>query len=346
MSDNLKVLVGISAGVDSAYTLSYLKNAGYDVSAAYLIMTDDGSDITKAKKVADEAGVQFFSVDCRKEFRDFVVADFINEYKIGRTPNPCVVCNRFVKIEKLVEFALSNGFDKVATGHYADVRFENGLYSVYRSHDSKKDQSYMLWRLTQFQLSKLLLPLSKIEKSDVRVKAQELNLSSANTKDSLDICFIPDGDYAKFLTTNGISDVPGRFVSASGKFLGKSKGIINYTVGQRRGLGLAMDKSVYVTRIDAETNMVTVDYEDGIYSECFTVSNTNFIGIENADSLNQDDIFVKIRYAATPQKCSVIRHGDIYEIQSYDKPFRAVTPGQSAVFYNGDGKLLFGGYIN
>ncbi len=346
MEQKLKVLVGVSGGVDSAYTLSLLKADGYDVTAAFLIMNNSNSDSSSAKKTAAEVGADFVLIDKRKEFEETVISDFVNEYALGRTPNPCVVCNRLVKIKALVDYAATNGFDKVATGHYARICFNNqsGRFELFTAKDNKKDQSYMLWRLTQDMLSKLIFPLADIDKSNVRSSSSKAGLSSADKKDSLDICFVPDGNYAKLLESYGVGLESGTFVHADGRILGKSESITHYTVGQRRGLGLAMDRSVFVTKLDSENNVVTVDYEEGIYKKTFTADRLNFVSAASEEALKNERVFVKIRYAAKPAECSVDFSDGVCSVTAKDR-FRAVTPGQSAVFYDSDGRLLFGGYI-
>jgi tRNA-specific 2-thiouridylase len=233
----------------------------------------------------------------------------------------------------------------MATGHYAKLYYDanNKRYGIGVADDITKDQSYMLWMLGQDVLSRLLLPLGTVNKSELRESAQFAGLSSARSKDSTDICFIPDKDHAKWLEENGVSDLPfGTFIHADGRLLGTSKPIYNYTVGQRRGLGLAMDRSVYVVGVNAAYATVTVDYEEGLYKNSFKVRDLNFIGISGPDELTVP-IYVKIRYKAKMQSCSVTFDGDICNVCG--DAFKAVAPGQSAVFYDEDGHILFGGII-
>lgn len=340
MKNKEKVLVGISGGVDSSVALKLLKDTGYEVEAAYLIMNDVSENCKKAENCAKQQNVPCHIIDCRSDFENAVISDFISEYKRGRTPNPCVVCNRSVKFKALYRFAKENGFDKIATGHYAKLIYDEKTQKHYikRSDDAKKDQSYMLWQLSQEILSMLILPLEKLHKEDVRKIAAENGLISANDKDSLDICFIPDGNIENFMKSKNVPDISGSFVHKDGRFLGSCDNIIKYTVGQRRGLGLAMDRSVFVTDIDVCKAAVTVDYEEGLFSDTFTISDVS-------DDYSGDRLYVKIRYAAPPVLCEITKAGNKYTVHTEEK-IRAVTPGQSAVFYDKDGVLRLGGYID
>lgn len=337
MLSNKKVLVGISGGVDSSYVLSLLKREGNEVVGAYLIMKDSDLDCNEPKKTADEVGVPYISIDCRDDFKRIVVGNFIKEYSLGRTPNPCIICNREIKLQYLYKYAVANGFDKIATGHYCKV--ENG--NIYVADDLTKDQSYMLWSLTERQRDMLICPLGSKTKQEIRDESKKIGLSNHNKKDSLDICFVPNGDYASFLVSQGVDLPNARFVHRDGRDLGPAKSIISYTVGQRRGLGLSMDRSVYVTKLCPISNTVTVDYEEGIYSNRFKISAMNY----HSGDFDIDDIYVKIRYSAKPVKCSIQKINETRADITTQDPCKAVTPGQSAVFYDSKGKLLFGGFI-
>lgn len=342
-----KIIVGISGGVDSAYTLYSLKKAGHEVIAVYLNMLGREDDEDRARKCADETGSQFVSVDCKELFNKRVKEYFKSEYTDGRTPNPCVICNKEVKIKLLYDLLCELNADYIATGHYAKICRDETTerYCIGVSDDITKDQSYMLWMLDQSVLSKLLLPLGTVIKSELREDAGNVGLSSAETKDSTDICFIPDADHAKWLEQNGVIMPLGRFMHADGRFLGTSKPIYNYTIGQRRGLGLAMDKSVYVTRIDSNDSVVTVDYQDGLFVRQFKADNLNFVKMERPCDIPAD-IYVKIRYRSKMQKCKVDFNGVICTVNADEgEKFKAVAPGQSAVFYDKDGHILFGGLI-
>ncbi len=342
-----KIIVGISGGVDSAYTLYLLKQEGHEVIAVYLNTLGNHEDEDRARKCAEEMDTRFVSVDCKNLFSEKVKEYFKNEYVIGRTPNPCVVCNKEVKIKLLYDLLKDFDADFIATGHYAKVYYNSHTerYSIGISDDVTKDQSYMLWMLDQNVLSKLILPLGTVIKNELRKNAGRVGLSSAESKDSTDICFIPDGDHARWLEESGVLMPCGRFIHADGRMLGGAKPIYNYTIGQRRGLGLAMDKSVYVTGIDAENSVVTVDYQEGLYKDTFRADNLNFVGIKDRGELH-NPIYVKIRYKSRMQKCKVCFDGGNCTVCAVDgESFKAVAPGQSAVFYDENGHILFGGLI-
>ncbi len=342
-----KIIVGISGGVDSAYTLHLLKSQGHDTIAVFLNMHGAPQDEERAKKCAKETASQFMSIDCKDLFSEKVQKYFKNEYIIGRTPNPCVVCNKEVKIRLLYNLLAELNADFIATGHYAKIHYDEHIdrYSIGISADKTKDQSYMLWMLDQNILSKLILPLGDLTKNELREKAMLAGLSSAESKDSTDICFIPDGNHAKWLEKNGAVMSCGRFLHANGRYLGVSKPIYNYTIGQRRGLGLAMDKSVFVTAIDANKGIVTVDYQEGLYTDSFNVDNLNYVGINDLTCLDTP-IYVKIRYKSKLQKCEINIQGGICTVNAATgESFKAITPGQSAVFYDENEHILFGGLI-
>lgn len=342
-----RIIVGISGGVDSAYALYSLKSQGHTVIAVYLNMLGNEQDTERAKKCADDASSPFISVDCKDIFTQKVKEYFKSEYLHGRTPNPCVVCNKEVKVKLLYDMLPELGADFVATGHYAKIKYDaqTARYSVGIADDALKDQSYMLWMLDQNVLSKLILPLGTVIKSELRENAEKAHLSSALAKDSTDICFIPDGDHSKFIEQNGYALPFGRFVHADGRELGTSKPIYNYTIGQRRGLNLAMDRSVYVTDINSENSVITVDYQEGLYKNSFKADNLNFVGIGSEKDIDKP-IYVKIRYKAKMQKCKVCFNEGVCTVSSVcGESFKAVAPGQSAVFYDENGHILFGGFI-
>lgn len=341
-----KIVVGISGGVDSAYTLNLLKAQGHDVIAVYLDLKGDVIELSKAQKCAEECNAQFEAVSCKQEFSDIVMQYFKTEYILGRTPNPCVLCNREIKIKFLYEQMLRFNADKIATGHYAKIGYDvmRNRYFISVADDNTKDQSYMLWMLEQEMLSKLIFPLGELKKSEIRDSAKSKGMSSAAYKDSTDICFIEDGDYANWLMLNGVNLPSGMFIHADGRNLGPSKSIVNYTVGQRRGLNLAMDKSVYVTKIDPNNNIVVVDYEEGLYKKSFKINKLNFVGL-NPNLEYNEPLYVKIRYRSKPQLCKLNFDSDFCTVTTLDEPFKAITPGQSAVFYDKKGHILLGGFI-
>ena len=339
----MKILLGISGGLDSSYAAKLLTE-GHEVEGAVLLM-HEYTDISAAEKAAQEAGIPLHVLDRRELFRSCVEEYFISEYRNGRTPNPCVICNPRVKIGELCRFAASNGFDRVATGHYATVICENDRYCIAMGADPRKDQSYMLWGLTQEQIKMLWLPLGDMLKSSVREGARELGLSSAEAKESQDICFIPDGDYAAFLEKRTAPMPEGNFVDSDGKVLGTHKGILNYTVGQRRGLGVATGQRMFVSEIRPDTNEILLLPMGAGESTEMTISDLNFqlFSQANAEADGEYSFECKIRYSASPVPVKVRFDGETAAV-AFDTPIRAVTPGQSAVFYQ-NGKIAFGGII-
>lgn len=344
-----KILVGMSGGLDSTYTAWRIKQMGFEVAGAVLKMTD-GSETAAAFRAAEQIGVPIYEIDCREAFERYVVGQFLNEYQSGRTPNPCVNCNRFVKIDALCRFAEANGYDHVATGHYAHILLDevSARWFVRRAAESRKDQSYVLWRLTQKQLSMLVTPLASAEKTDVRRQMAEMGVEAAKAKESQDICFIPDGDYAAYIEKR-IGDFPkGDFLTPDGVRIGTHKGIIRYTVGQRKGLGISAPEPLYVGSISAENNTVTLTAEAGLYQERAIVRHLVYQKLPPKRSGSELAASLKIRYAA-PAQAALVRWTDENEVTvTFSKPVRALTPGQSAVFYecgSGSGDVLFGGVL-
>ena len=341
----MKILVGLSGGLDSTYTAYKLLKEGHSVEGLVLVM-HDYTDVSAAKKIADTLNIKLHTLDCRDIFKKHVISNFISEYSAGHTPNPCTVCNRYVKIAQLCKYAVENGFDKAATGHYANICFdeESQRYCIKKGADEKKDQSYMLWYLTQEQLKTLYFPLADITKEQIR---QEINTTEfaylASAKESQEICFIPDNDYASFIE-NQIGTFPeGDFVDAEGKVIGRHKGIIHYTIGQRKGLGLSLGAPAYITKIDTENNTVTVEKQSDVKCNILKANslNSQLLPIDDGCTYTLD---VKIRYAAKPMKADVTIENGIATV-TFSDSVRAVTPGQSAVFYKGD-LLAFGGVIS
>ena len=340
----MKILLGLSGGLDSAYAARLLSE-GHTVEGAVLLM-HSYTDITAAEKAAGEIGIPLHVLDRREQFRSQVEEYFISEYRRGRTPNPCTFCNPRVKIGELCRFASENGFDRVATGHYARVTEQDGRYAIAAGADARKDQSYMLWGLSQEQIGMLMLPLGEMKKDDVRESARSMGLSSAEAKESQDICFIPDGNYAEFLKNRGITAPFGNFIDSKGNVIGRHKGIFNYTVGQRRGLGVAMGQRMFVSEIRPETNEIVLLPDGGGFAESMTVTDLNFQLIPPPETGNTVEytLMGKIRYAAPPIPMHLSITGNTATV-TFTEPIRAVTPGQSAVFYL-DGAIALGGLIN
>ncbi|MBR3995015.1 MAG: tRNA 2-thiouridine(34) synthase MnmA [Clostridia bacterium] len=354
------VLVGLSGGVDSAVCVKKLLNDGYSVAGVYLDMknTDndkpvevintenENDDIKSAFQCAKSYDIKLYKFGCAGLFDTLVKNNFVSEYSKGRTPNPCVVCNRLVKFASLEKCADILGYENIATGHYAGVGFDNdtGRYYVETGLDEKKEQSYMLWNLTQSQLSRIIFPLCNTVKSENFDTAKKDALSAANRKESLDICFIEKNDnYADFIERRIGKFPSGDFISPDGKVCGKHKGIIHYTVGQRKGLGIALGEPVFVKRIDSVENSIYLARSGEEYSDTLKVSGLNFVGLAPTDRF-EGELSVKIRYAAKAVLAKVIIDGDVCTVK-FPESVRAATPGQSAVFYSGN-RIMFGGFID
>lgn len=333
-----KVMVALSGGVDSAVAAYLLRKNGYDVAGATFRMTDDWDGGKDAEAVANHLGIPFHVFDFRELFREKVLDDFREEYRRGRTPNPCVQCNKYIKFPAFFGKAQELGYDYISTGHYVRCDGE----SLYRARDEHKDQSYMLYNLTKDIISHLVFPLSDMTKDEVREVAREAGIPVAEKADSQDICFIPDGDTQGYLERE-IGTMPeGDFVSPDGKKLGRHRGIYRYTIGQHKGLGLPTADPLYVGKLDPDDNTVTLVSNDELFSTRLVADDFNWI-----EGLPKQPIFVgcKVRYAAKPAPalaCTFIRED--MAIINFDEPQRAVTPGQSVVIYDGD-KLLGGGII-
>lgn len=301
-----KVIIGMSGGVDSSVAAAILLEKGFDVIGVTLDNSYSSiSSIDDARKVADKLGIPFNVINYQDVFKEEVIDYFINEYLQGRTPNPCAVCNRNVKFEALLNKALSMDIEYIATGHYARVEYDNNRnrYLLKKAVTHEKDQSYMLYNLTQEQLSKTLFPLGEYSKDQVREMALKYKLPVATKPDSQEICFIADNDYGKYVREHTDAEIlPGYFVDTDGNILGKHKGIIYYTVGQRRGLGIALGKPMYVVKIDRENNKIVLGDLQDILSKTLIAGDLNFISIPNIDNSNNTDkglrVNAKIRYAA------------------------------------------------
>ncbi len=338
----MKILLGMSGGVDSAFSAELLKAEGHDVEGAVLKM-HEYTDVEGAKKAADKAEIKLHIIDCAEAFEKNVVSYFVSEYASGRTPSPCTVCNRTVKVAELVRFADANGFDKVATGHYARIGAQDGRYFVIDGADEKKNQSYMLWELSQEQIKKLILPLGNMLKSDIKERAARLGITSAGKPESQDICFLPNGGYAEFVEKRLGKSPEGNFIDVSGKVLGRHKGIINYTVGQRRGLGIALGERMFVSAINAEDNTVTLQNASAEGASVAHLTDMNYQLMSEKEAVGEHDVLVKIRYAAKPTPARLIIDESGTTLV-FETPIKAITPGQSAVMYR-DGKILCGGRI-
>ncbi len=338
----MKVLLGMSGGLDSTYAAKLLRDAGHAVTGAVLQM-HAYTELAEAERSAREVGVPLRVLDCRAAFEERVVADFMREYRSGRTPNPCVVCNAEVKFRNLYEYAMQEGFDAIATGHYCALTKVGERFAVRLAADPTKDQSYMLWRLPQDILSRLLLPLGEAVKREVREAATAAGLSAGERKDSQEICFIPDHDHAAFLAARLGPCPEGNFVDETGRVLGRHRGIDRYTVGQRKGLGVALGHRMFVQRIRPQENEIVLAPVSSEKSERFSVSDLVFSGLAPTET-GELTAEVKIRYAASPIPAHIRFRAGGATVTPL-APIRSLTPGQSAVFYR-DGTVLFGGLID
>ncbi len=350
-----KVIVGMSGGVDSSVAAFLLKEEGYDVIGVTMRTWENGcgktvddvdgnSAVKDARRVAEKLGIPHYVMDFRGEFEDHVIKYFVNEYKSGKTPNPCIACNRYVKWEALMERGEELGAEYIATGHYAVIKQypATGRYSVCNAVSGAKDQTYALYNLTQRQLASTIMPIGKYTKDQVREFAKNIDLEISSKPDSQDICFIPDGDYASFIKEyDGTEFKPGDFVDMDGNVMGRHKGIIHYTVGQRKGLGISAGKHVYVHHIDKKNNRVVLCDNDELFSREVSADNVNFMAIEKIDGEIRAE--AKIRYSHKKSPCTVSMKDGILKCV-FDEPQRAATPGQSLVVYDGE-YVLCGGTI-
>lgn len=342
----MKILVGMSGGLDSTYAALKLMNEGHDVEGAVIVMHEH-TETEGAREAAEALGIPLHELDGREAFEK-VKSNFVSEYSSGRTPNPCIICNPLVKFRVLADYASENGFDMIATGHYAKVvtvSDKNGVrYTLERSRDCKKDQTYMLHRLPQDILAMLRLPLGDELKAEVREKARASGLKAADQKESQEICFIPDGDYASYIEDVKGAFPEGDFVLEDGRIIGRHKGLIRYTVGQRKGLGVAYGERIFVSRINAEKNEIILSTE-GSFTDRVCVSDIVFTGMQKPDADEKRHLDVKLRYLAKPVGATAHFFEDGRAELILDLPEKAVTPGQSAVMYDGD-VLLCGGFID
>ena len=341
-----KVFAAMSGGIDSSAVALLLLEGGYDVSGVTMRLLDDAfadGDIRDAKALCTQLGISHTVYDMRAEFSRAVIDNFVSVYEAGGTPNPCIVCNKRLKFGALLDRAVSEGADMIATGHYARIEKSGDRYLLKRAADESKDQSYVLWMLSQHQLSRTLFPLGDLTKSDVREMAEARGLVTAHKSDSQDICFVRDGDYAKFISerTGHVSQA-GDFVDEDGNVLGKHKGMIHYTPGQRKGLGIAFGQPMFVKEKDAVTGKIVLSGNDSLFAKEVRLSSLNLIACDRLDGDIRAE--VKIRYAHKAAAATLVQTGEDTATVLFDQPQRAPAPGQSAVFYDGD-TVIGGGII-
>lgn len=358
MTGKKKVMVAMSGGVDSSVAAVILLEKGHDVIGVTMQIWQDRekedakyetgccslSVVEDARRVANKLSIPYYVLNFKDKFKEKVIDYFVNEYLEGRTPNPCIACNRHIKFDALLNKAVSMGIDYIATGHYARVDLDNntGRYILKKAVNPKKDQSYVLYNLTQEQLSRTLFPVGEYSKDEVRKMAEKYELPVAQKPDSQEICFVEDNDYGRFISDyTDFKPQPGYFVDTRGNILGKHKGIIHYTVGQRKGLGIAFGKPMYVVGIDAENNTVILGDENEVLSRTLIAGDLNFISIPAVDK----EMRVNAKIRSTAKEAAAI----IYPLEDgkvkvvFDSPQRAITPGQSVVFYDGD--VVVGGGV-
>ena len=351
----MRAMIAMSGGVDSSVAALLMKRSGYECAGVTMRLyrwpgMEQGTpksccsdaDEEDAAYVCWQLGIPFESLCCTKEFEKAVIESFIREYEAGRTPNPCIVCNRRLKFERLLEFARERGFDCLVTGHYARIAgdAESGRRQLRKARDENKDQSYVLYMLTQEQLARLRFPLGELSKAEVRAITEGTGLVTASKHESQDICFIPDGDYGAFLERwTGRRDPEGEIRDLHGRVIGRHRGAVRYTIGQRRGLGVAAEQPLYVVAKDMEKHTVTAGPESALYSRELTASDFNWLSIPEPDRPLR--VTARTRYRQRENSATVWPLEGVRVRLVFDQPQRAITPGQAVVLYDGD--LVLGG---
>ena len=346
-----KVMIAMSGGVDSSVCAKIIKEKGYDIIGATMHLFDktdklfyplqDGYNEAKdAKAVADALGVDFYVFDLKEEFKKHVIEPFIDSYENAGTPNPCLYCNKQLKFGVLIDKAIEMGCDFVATGHYAHIVYEDGRYKLKKATDLTKDQSYVLFSLTQDQLSHTLFPLGNLSKEQVKEIAKDCNFVTAGKKESQDICFVPDGDYVGFMCRYTGKNYPqGNFVDKDNNILGKHKGIVNYTIGQRKGLGISAKEPLYVLAVEPDENKVVLGSNDELFSTTLDAHDLNLIAIDKVTEPMR--VKARVRYRHIEQWATVTQPDEDTLHVVFDEPQRAITKGQAVVLYQDD--VVIGG---
>lgn len=356
MAENKKVMIGMSGGVDSSVAAFLLQKESLEVIGATMKLYNNEDidfvsektccsldDVLDAKSVCARLGIRHYTLNMTDDFKKEVIERFISAYQNGFTPNPCIDCNRYMKFSKMLHKAQELDIDYVATGHYARIERQGDRYILKKAVDLSKDQSYVLYSLTQEQLKVTKFPLGNYTKQQVREIAEENGFVNARKHESQDICFVPDGDYSKFIEYYTGKTYPcGDFVDMNGKRLGEHKGIIRYTIGQRRGLGLALPASMYVVEKDVDNNKVILGFNDDLFKKEVNVKNISFTACDGLDK--PERLCAKIRYNQKEQPATVTQTDENHFTIVFDEPQRAITKGQAAVLYDGD-TVVGGGTI-
>lgn len=343
INKDIRVCVAMSGGVDSSVAAKLLCDKGLSVGGAIMKLFDNANDISDAKAVAEYLGIAFDEIDCRESFKSRVIDSFVSSYVNGETPNPCVVCNEYVKFGTFLDGAVSLGYDKVATGHYVSLEIDtNGRTLLKKGADESKDQSYVLYGLSQYQLSHSCFPLGSMSKAQIRELANEYSLPCAHRPESQDICFIKNGDYASYIENVLGRKLPeGDMLLTSGELMAKHKGIIHYTIGQRKGLGVSYKEPLFVVKKSAQTNSVILGTSKELFGDFLVARDVNFIPFDRlTGGMN---VTARTRYHQRESKAAISMIDEDKVLVEFEAPQRAICAGQSVVFY--DGEYVIGGGI-